>query len=91
MNLDEIEKRISNIYIIENIFVKSRKQDIVEARALLFWILKIKLGKSFCEIGRCYGYNHATIIHHVNRISSQMKFDKKFNKRIEEIVEKVLE
>lgn len=88
MDVKIIEKTISEEYGIPDIMTRTRKSNVVEARAVLFWILKNKMGMSYPTIGKMYKFNHVTIMHNVKRVDNQITCDKNFYKKFKNIVEK---
>lgn len=81
----EISKKVRQLSGV-NVFVPSRKTEIVEMRSLLCYLLRDKLGMRWTNIARFFEsqgrpINHATLIH------SRKNYDmyKKDNKKIQEI------
>lgn len=89
MEESNIAKIITSEYKLDDLLKKTRIAVYVEARAIFFWILKNKMNLSYGKIGRRYKYNHVTIIYNVNRVYEQMKFDKTFKRKVENILQKV--
>lgn len=81
----DISKKVRELSGI-NVFVPSRKTEIVEMRSLLCYLLRDKLGMRWTNIARFFEsqgkpINHATLIH--SRKNYEMY--KKTNKKIQEI------
>jgi len=65
---------VSNFYGIplELVYSKCRERPIVNARHLVYFILRDKYLFSFKEIGRFTNKDHSTVIHAVNKMADLM-------------------
>jgi len=61
--VNEIKNFIEEQMGLENIFKNTRRRDYVDARRILFYILRNKFLLTYQEIGDISNRNHATIIH----------------------------
>lgn len=53
-----------------------RTRDVVRPRQIAMYLAKTLTGKSFQEIGRCFGgRDHTTVIHAVTKIENRLTFD----------------
>ena len=60
-NMDKLEilkDIISEEYGITDIFNRSRKRNIIEARQIFFYISHKYMGMTYLGISKLYGYNH---------------------------------
>jgi len=55
---------------IEELFLKSRKRDLVEKRMVLSYVLRKSLGMTYQDIGKSLEKNHASIIHSIKTIEN---------------------
>jgi chromosomal replication initiation ATPase DnaA len=76
---------------IEDILIKNRVRDNVDARRILFYILKKKLGLTLTEIGKMSNRTHATILHSVNNFKDIIKYDKELNYAYNKILDEYIE
>ena len=70
----------------ERVFSKSRAAQFVQARNLLYLVLRQE-GCSFPEIGELTGKHHTTIIYGINSIREQMETDEKLAQIAKETLE----
>lgn len=88
VSIDQIVKAVSSFYpcALTDVKSKSRTRDIVIARHLIVYFMKKLMHKSLREIGACLGdRNHATILHAIEKIDSQMNQDDSFRVKIKMI------
>ena len=64
-----ITKELANIYDIkkEEMFLGSRKKNIIFAKRMYIYILREMFGLTLSEIGRVTNLHHASIIHHTRK------------------------
>jgi len=58
---------------------KSRKQEVVWARNLVFWYVNKYLRYSLSVSGQLFGMNHATVIHGIREINKENKYQKEIH------------
>lgn len=85
----EVEKRIRIVCEAtgipqKDVFSKSRKAEIVEARHLLCYLLNKDL--TTMDVGKVMGLDHSTVVHAVKKIKDLLSIN---DKRIVELVNKV--
>ncbi len=69
-----------------DIFSKSRKQNIVQARQLAIYLSHKYTELSYTQLGRSFGgRDHSTILHSCNQIVRRMSVDKMFRHEVEEL------
>lgn len=68
---------------VNDLFARTRKREIVEARHFYFWYQIKILKKSLSEEGRKLGFDHATINHAVKTVEDLMETDKEFRDKAE--------
>jgi len=78
---NEVTKRVTNKTKVgkKALFTKTKKQDVVDARQILFWLCR-DAGISVSYIQKYAKHNglsitHSTIIHGVNRMTNMMEED----------------
>lgn len=70
----------------EDIFTKSRKQNIVQVRQIAMYLAQKHTDLSSGRIGALIGKrNHATVLHSVNQVEGRIHVDKSFRSQVEEI------
>ena len=88
VSLDKIVEEVSNIYNIsqEDIYGKSRKAEIVQARQLSIYLAQLHTQLSVSKIGLLIGNkNHATVLHSIKAIKNRLKTDKALKEQIDEL------
>jgi|SaaInl47_10m_RNA_FD_contig_41_1783690_length_2151_multi_7_in_0_out_0_2 chromosomal replication initiation ATPase DnaA len=73
---------------IDNIFKKTRRREYVDARRMLFYILRNNFLLTYFEIGRISKRDHATIIHAIKDFDYIIKADPILNGVYEKALEK---
>ena len=90
VSLDKIVEEVSNIYNIsqEDIYGKSRKAEIVQARQLSIYLAQLHTQRSVSKIGLLIGNkNHATVLHSIKAIKNRLKTDKALKEQIDELTD----
>ncbi len=90
VSLDKIVEEVSNIYNIsqEDIYGKSRKAEIVQARQLSIYLAQLHTQLSVSKIGLLIGNkNHATVLHSIKAIKNRLKTDKALKELIDELTD----
>lgn len=70
---------------MDDLMVKSRKNYIVDARYIIFYILHQKMGYSLTYIAKMFGKNHATVLHGSRTAESRIKIMKLYNSMYNEV------
>lgn len=65
----------------------SRRQNIVRARQVYFYILHIK-GEGVCSIAKRFNWNHSTITHSIKVITNGIKTNDEINNLITNLLRK---
>lgn len=83
--IDLLEQKLCSIYgVKQSHLVKgSRHREVVDARRVLFWSLRILFGFSLTSIGRRYGKDHATVLHGIRTFEILIETDPSFRYRAE--------
>jgi chromosomal replication initiation ATPase DnaA len=83
--IDLLEQKLCSIYgVKQSHLVKGcRQREVVDARRVLFWSLRILFGFSLTSIGRRYGKNHATILYGIRTFETLVESDPSFRYRAE--------
>lgn len=92
LSLNDIKDAVCNHFSIkpEELFSKSRKRDIVQARQIAMYFAKNKTNHSLSAIGAVMGdKDHATVVYSCNTISNLIDTDKILKGRIIEIEAKL--
>jgi len=72
---------------VDELKARSRKQEIALARQIAAYLLREYLGKSYPEIGRCFGSrDHTTAMHSYRKINSLLAISQDLRLQIDEIV-----
>lgn len=75
---------------IEDIFTKSRKREIVQARQIAMYLSKQLTQSSLSYIGSAIGKrDHATVLYSCKTVNDLMETDKSFRNKVKEIEEKL--
>lgn len=67
---------------VDDVFGKSRKRHIVEARQISAYICRNNFNMSLPYIGKKLNRNHATIIHSVQTVSDLMVYESNYCKKV---------
>jgi len=71
-------------YFKIDIHNKSRKEDHIQARAIVYSIMRECLNMTYKDIGKVFNKNHATILHATNELPYMIKYTKGLgDKRLE--------
>ena len=70
----------SVIYIAEKILgldllSNSRKEEYIEGRAIVYYILRHKLGMTYQQIAKVFNKNHATVLHALKEWPYMVKYN----------------
>jgi chromosomal replication initiator protein len=92
-NLAKIRKIVAEYYDVteESIKSKKRQANINKARQVGMYIASITTEETIERIGLEFGRDHATVLHGVAKIESELKSDKDLEKEIREIRDKLTE
>jgi len=77
-NVKSVIQTVARFYSIneKQLFLKTRKQEIVKPRQIIMYLLRGELGLSYPSIGgKIGGRDHTTIIHACDKISDRIKND----------------
>lgn len=85
---ESIKALIEQEMEIDNIFKKTRRREYVDARRILFYILRNKFLLTYFEIGRISKRDHATIIHAIKDFDYIIKVDSILNGVYEKALER---
>tara|TARA_B100000780_G_scaffold188633_2_gene132632 strand:+ start:8780 stop:9133 length:354 start_codon:yes stop_codon:yes gene_type:complete len=90
MNLVKIVEVIEEETKLNDILNKSRKRRYVDARRILFFILRNAHRLSYQEIGNlCGGKNHATVLHSLRHYEFILKTEPNFKNLHDRIITRV--
>lgn len=88
--MDEIKKIIQNHFQLD-ISEKSRRFDLVFARACYFKICRDLTNNSYQKIGSSLGKNHATVMHGIKTLNDLIETDKDLQNRYYTLLNKFSE
>lgn len=71
---------------LDELMSKSRLRRIVDARNTLYYIFHKCCNITCEEVGRLFNKHHATVLNGANRIEGFMRYDKKFKRQINQII-----
>ena len=85
----ELIKRVCEIrnITIEQIYSTDRRREFVEARYIVFYVLKEFCGYSLISIGDKFGKTHATVLHGVNFIKDITSIDNDFRTEVSGLID----
>lgn len=92
INFEIITQQVSNYYNIdsEQIFTKSRKREISDARQMIMFLAKKHAKMSLTAIGTRLSRNHATVLYACNNIEDRLPVEKKLQEDVSKIEEMML-
>lgn len=67
----------------------TRQREVVDARFVVYKYLREIRGVSFSQIGRQFGFDHATVMNGISKINDVALFDKNLRHRIETTFDKI--
>jgi chromosomal replication initiation ATPase DnaA len=68
---------------------RTRQREVVDARFVVYKYLREIRGVSFSQIGRQFGFDHATVMNGISKINDVSLFDKNLRHRIETTFDKI--
>ena len=79
-----IAEKVASFYNIDtsDLYGKSRKREISDARQLLMYFAKNEAQLSSTNIGMRLSRNHATVLHACKQIEQRMSIEKKFQEEV---------
>lgn len=83
---------VESEYEVNEAMIKNadRKREVVEARQILFYILKTsRFYFSFKELGRLFNRDHTSVMHAVNKVKDLQQVDLEFKEKLNKILPKV--
>ena len=93
INKGKIIKTVSEFFgvPISDIESNKRKKEIAKARQISMYLLRDMLNLPFSSIGDSFGgRDHTTVMHSVNKIDSEVAFDKSLKFEIDQIRQNIL-
>jgi len=87
ITFDDIAEAVSSFYHLETdqLYGKSRKREISDARQLLMYFAKTEAQLSSTNIGLRLSRNHATVLHACKQIEQRLSLEKKFQEEVSQI------
>lgn len=92
LNIDEIQKLVSEYYRIRLVDLKSknRAKPIVTARQICMYLIKKYLDKSLIDIGKCFGgKDHTTVINALRRIEDLQQENSEIRNDLSELEKQI--
>ena len=86
----------SVIYIAEKILgldllSNSRKEEYIEGRAIVYYILRHKLGMTYQQIAKVFNKNHATVLHALKEWPYMVKYNSQLDAKKDQVVDYINE
>lgn len=81
MELKRIVYLVNEAFNVD-IMIKSRKRDVVMARAVYYWVAKNTTSHSLTTIGEFVNKDHATVIYSLNSIEDWILYDKFYKRKV---------
>ncbi len=94
ITIDYIQKVVCDYYglPIDQIYAKTRKREIVQARQVAMYFAKKHTKSSLATIGQqCGNKDHATVLHACKTVSNLMDTDKEFKASVHRIDQKLMQ
>lgn len=88
MELKRIVYLVNEAFNVD-IMIKSRKRDVVMARAVYYWVAKNTTSHSLTTIGEFVNKDHATVIYSLNSIEDWILYDKFYKRKVDLIKKNV--
>lgn len=90
MSLKIIKEVVEQHFKID-ITTQTRKREIVEARALYFYLARRYTRVSLSSIGKSMGRDHSTVLYFTRKVPDWIRFDYEIKKDYEQINERILD
>lgn len=92
INFEMVTKAVSDHYGItpEQLFTKTRKREISDARQVVMYMAKKHAGMSLMAIGNRLSRTHATVLYGCNTIEERLGIDKQLREDVEKIEAAIL-
>lgn len=83
--IELLEQKLCSVYGIKHSHLTKggRHREVVDARRILFWSLRVLFGLSLSTIGRRYGKDHATVLHGLRTFDNLINTDYAFRIKAE--------
>ena len=88
MDTNEISEIICNVFGVDDIGAKSRKQNIVLAKRVFCKCARID-GYKLQEIGTMININHSAVLHHLKYFDNEYDYNPTFKKAFNQILFKL--
>lgn len=91
--LRRVEKAVSETLWIEphDMWQGCRKRYLVDARCLVFYIMRDRYALTFERIANLCGFNHASIIHHCKGMESMIGYSEEYKTQYENAIKRLNE
>lgn len=86
--IDQLIERVASKFnlTVEEIKEKTRKRNVVDARATAFYLIKNKMPISWAACAEPFGLDHATAMHGYRVFETQYSVNKKFRNRVADLL-----
>jgi len=71
---------------VEQLKEKSRKREVVDARATAIYIIRNTMGLSWADCSYPFGKDHATAMHNYDMFETQFQVNKKFHNKVADLI-----
>ena len=88
MDTNEISEIICNVFGVDDIGAKSRKQNIVLANRVFCKFVRDD-GYKLQEIGNMININHSAVLHHIKNFDNEYKYNPAFRNAFNQILIKL--
>jgi len=78
-----IDKAVDHFKLTREVLTgRSRKENIVDARQVVMWVLMEKMRFGCSEVGRLMNKNHATVLHARKKVNTLLGVDKGYKEYV---------
>ena len=82
-----IAEKILGLDLLSN----SRKEEHIEGRAIVYYILRHKLGMTYQQIAKVFNKNHATVLHALKEWPYMVKYNSQLDAKKDQVVDYINE
>lgn len=83
MNFEEIKSVVEKIFGVNDALARTRKREVVEARAALFYVVRKCTEMTLMDIERISGFDHANVHHGLKKCENLMDVDAEYKEKVD--------
>lgn len=81
-DFEEIKSTVEKIFGVNDALARTRKREVVEARAALFYVVRECAEMTLMDIERESGFDHANVHHCLKKCENLMDIDTEYKEKV---------